>query len=109
MSDDYANGAVAFAALRGTQTMEKTVGAFEVRRQFGKMLSDILSRGDRFVVERHGRPVAVVVPIAVYEQWKQAREAFFDEMEGAASRANLSTAEADALAAEAVRDVRNGR
>lgn len=77
--------------------MERTIGAFEVRRQFGKMLSDIQVRGDRYVVERHGEPVAVVVSIAVYRQWKQSREAFFDQMEEVGRRSDLSSQEADAL------------
>src|SRR5436190_771346 len=32
-----------------------------------------MGRGDRVLVERHGEPVAAVVPIEVYQQWKQAR------------------------------------
>ena len=51
-----------------------------MRRGFGQMLQDILTRGDKFVVERHGTPVAVVVPIEVYEQWKQNRERFFETL-----------------------------
>jgi prevent-host-death family protein len=91
---------------RGSDLMERTIGAFEVRRQFGRMLSDIVSRGDRYVVERHGQPVAVVVPLSVYEQWKRSREAFFDQMEAAGRRANLTPEEADAAADEAVAAVR---
>ncbi len=87
--------------------MEKTVAAFDARRQFGKILQEILSRGDRFVVERHGEPVAAVVPIEVYEQWKRSRTAFFDRIRAASERANLSPEEAEALAEEAVRAVRS--
>lgn len=81
--------------------MEKRVSAFDVRRTFGQMLQDILSRGDRFVVERHGAPVAVVVPIEVYEQWKQSREQFFETLRAAQAAANLSEEEAAQLAEEA--------
>ena len=86
--------------------MEKTIGAFEVRRQFGKMLNGILTNDDRFIVERHGEPVAVVVPISVYQQWKQAREQFFDKIEATARRANCTPEEADELARQAVAEVR---
>ena len=89
--------------------MEKTVPAFEARRQFGKMLQDVLSRGDKFVVERHGEPVAAVVPIEVYEQWKRSREAFFARLRDAAEKANMTPEEADALAEETVQAVRSGR
>ena len=86
--------------------MEKAIAAFEARRTFGKILQDVLTRGDRFVVERHGEPVAAVVPIEVYEQWKQARSAFFTKVRAAAERADLSTDEAEALADKAVQAVR---
>ena len=86
--------------------MERVVTAFEARRSFGKLLEDVHGRGDHVVVERHGAPVAAVVPIAVYEQWKRTRERFFARMEAAAARANLSEEEADALVTEAVRAVR---
>ena len=89
--------------------MEKTVPAFEARRQFGKMLQDVLSRGDKYVVERHGEPVAAVVPIEVYEQWKRSREAFFTRLKDAAEKSAMIPENADALAEEAVRAVRSGR
>jgi prevent-host-death family protein len=86
--------------------MEKTVSAFEVRRGFGQMIQDILAHGDKFVVERHGTPVAVVVPVEVYEQWKQSREHFFEMLHIAQANAEMSEEEADELAAEAVRAAR---
>ena len=89
--------------------MEKTVAAFDARRQFGKMLQEVSARGDRFVVERHGEPVAALVPIAVYEQWKRGREEFFDRLQAIAERANVPSDEAEALAREAVQDVRAAR
>lgn len=86
--------------------MEKTIGAFEVRRQFGKIIHGVLANGDRFVVERHGEPVAVLVPMEVYEQWKRARDRFFDHIEEVAKRADMSPEEADELVQEAKRDIR---
>src|SRR5438270_13382002 len=89
-------------------TMERTIGAFDARRQFGKVLNEVAAKGDAYVVERHGEAVAAVVPIQVYQQWKQAREAFFDRMEETARRANMSEEEGMALAQEAVQAVRAG-
>ncbi len=86
--------------------MERMVAAFEARRHFGKILQEVAARGDRFIVERHGEPVAAVVPIEVYEQWKHARAAFFDKVRAAAERADLPGPEAETLADEAVRAVR---
>jgi prevent-host-death family protein len=87
--------------------MEKVIAAFDARRQFGTVIQDVVVKGDRFVVERHGTPVAALVPIEVYEQWKQQRQAFFDQLRQAASQTNLSEQEASDLATEAVQAVRH--
>ena len=87
--------------------MEKTIGAFEIRRNFGRVLQDVIARGDKYVVERHGDPVAVVVPVEVYEQWKRSRDRLFEQIRAARERANLSPEEAEALAQEAVQTVRS--
>lgn len=89
--------------------MEKTIGAFDVRRHFGSILQHVATRGDRYVVERHGEPVAVVVPVAVYEQWKQARQQFFDELRGMAEEADLPAREAQELARRESEEVRHRR
>lgn len=87
---------------------ERKVGAFEARRQFGRILQEVTAKGDRFVVERHGEPVAAVVPIEVYEQWKRARNKFFDRLRAASEQSNLTPEEADHLANEAVEAIRAG-
>lgn len=86
--------------------MEKSIGAFEARRRFGKVLQVIAAKGDRVVVERHGQAVAAVIPIEVYEQWKQARREFFDHMRAVSQRANVAPEAADQVAAEAVEAIR---
>jgi prevent-host-death family protein len=88
---------------------ERTVGAFEARRQFGKILQEVAAKGDRFVVERHGERVAAVVPIEVYEQWKKARNKFFDRLRAVSEQSNLAPEEADHLATEAVKAIRAGK
>lgn len=54
--------------------MEKTVCAFEARRQFGKILDAVAGKGDSVIVERHGEPAAAVVPIERYNQALQPVE-----------------------------------
>ena len=92
--------------MKAVTIMEKTIGAFEVRRQFGKMLTGILAGGDRYIIERHGEPVAVLVPLELYEQWQRGRERFFDNIEAVAGQVNLAPEEADELVREAIREVR---
>jgi prevent-host-death family protein len=83
--------------------MERTIGAFEARRNFGKVLQEVVANGDKVIVERHGEPVAVVVPVDVYRQWQRSRQAFFDKLQDMAGRADMSPEEADELAEEAVK------
>jgi prevent-host-death family protein len=89
--------------------MEKVIASFTARRQFGQLLDEVMGKGNTFVVERNGKPVAAVVPIEIYEQWKRSREAFFNNWRKAAEQANLSPEEAEALAAEAVAAARAHR
>jgi prevent-host-death family protein len=86
--------------------MEKTVAAVEVRRSLGRILQQVAANGDRVVVERNGQPVAAMVPIDVYNQWKRSRAEFFERMGQASKRANLTPEEADWVAADAVAAVR---
>ncbi len=89
--------------------MEKTVSAYEARRNFGKFLQEVSAKGEKIVVERHGEPVAVVVPVEVYKQWQRSRQGFFDKLQEMANRANLSPEEADQLAEEAVKWARSNK
>ncbi|HET9493649.1 MAG TPA: type II toxin-antitoxin system prevent-host-death family antitoxin [Chloroflexia bacterium] len=86
--------------------MEKTVSAYEARRNFGKVLNEVAGKGDRIVVEKHGEPVAVVVPVEVYKQWQAARQQYFDTIRKMAEEANVPEEEADALIEEAIKAVR---
>ena len=86
--------------------MEKTIAAFEARRKFGKILQEVAGKGDKFVVERHGEPVAAVVPMEVYENWKRQRTEFFDLIRSMQQEANLDPEEAERIALEAQQAVR---
>ena len=86
--------------------MERKIAAFDARRKFGKVLDEVAAKGDRFVVERHGAPIAAVVPIQLYDQWKRAREAFFGRMEAIGRQVNMSEDEAGQLVQEAIQAVR---
>jgi prevent-host-death family protein len=89
-----------------TRSVTKKIPAFTARRRFGQLLHEVEVKGDRYVVERHGEPVAALVPMAMYEQWQRARSAFFAKLRQAAAHADLSEDEASALADAAVQQVR---
>ncbi len=88
--------------------MEKIVRASIVSRSFGRILKDVETNGDKIVVERNGQAAAAIVPIAVYEQWKQRREAFFDKVKAASAQAQvrLSPEQAEDLGVEAIKAAR---
>jgi prevent-host-death family protein len=87
--------------------MERVIAAFEARRSFGKLIQDVLARGDQYVIERHGEAVSAVVPIEVYRQWQRRRQSFFDQVRQSSEQANLSEEKAQTLADVAVQAVRS--
>lgn len=88
-----------------------TINAMNLRREFGTLLDRADYRNESFVIERAGKPKAVLVPYSEFEQLqrirREAREQFFatvDEMREAFS--DLSEQEINALVEEAVQSVR---
>ncbi len=58
--------------------MEKKLGITEARQDFSSIVEEVQYQGQSFVISRHGKPVAAVVPLEVYDNWKQQRKRFFD-------------------------------
>lgn len=84
-----------------------TIGAFEARRNFGKLLNDAGYKDTSIIVEKNGETLAAIVPIKVFKDWQRGRKAFFDAIRTIQQEVNLSPDEADKLAAEAVRVIRS--
>src|SRR2546421_10295324 len=59
----------------------KTLNALKARQNFGQMLEEVYYKGDQFVIERAGKPMAAVVPLWQLEEWQQRREQFFAAVE----------------------------
>lgn len=53
--------------------MEKSIGVTKARDQFRSIVDEVQYRGDKYVVNRHGKPAVAVVPIEIYENWKKQR------------------------------------
>ena len=87
--------------------MEQVVGALEARRKFGKLLRDVEAKRGPVVVERNGEPVAAVVPMDLYNRWKEDREALFSSIRSSADGSGLSDEEAMNLALAGQRWARN--
>ena len=82
--------------------MERQLGITEAREKMAEIVEQVQYQGNSFIINRHGKPAAAVVPVAVYENWKQQRRELFDMIRHLQERANLDPQEAERLAAEAV-------
>ncbi len=78
--------------------MEKTINALKARQNLGEILEGVYYKGDQYIVERAGKPMAAVVPISQYLQWKERRERFFTMIDEA--REKNKTVAPDVIEAE---------
>ena len=86
--------------------MEKLLGITEAREKFGNVVEQVQYQGNAYIIQRHGKPAAAIVPIEVYESWKKERKAFFDLIRQIQEKVNLTAEEAERLAAEAIASIR---
>lgn len=54
--------------------MERRMTATEARVHFGEVLRDVTERGKTVVVERGGKPQAVVISLEEYQRLKRGRD-----------------------------------
>ena len=59
----------------------KTVNALKARKNLGRLLEEVYYKGDQYVIERAGRPMAAVVPVWQLEEWQKRRARFFGMVE----------------------------
>jgi len=45
----------------------KTINAGKARVNLGQMLDEVFYKGDQFIIERDGRPMAAVIPLSQLE------------------------------------------
>lgn len=58
--------------------MEKEVNITQLREALGNLVDDVQYQDNKYVITRHGRPAAAVVPLHIYESWKANRERLFE-------------------------------
>lgn len=87
--------------------MIKTITAMKARKNLGEVLEEVYYKGDQYVIERAGRPMAAIVPLAQLEAWQAQREAFFGTIDTVRKRNRKVSAKriADEVA-EAVQETR---
>ena len=58
--------------------VETRMALTKARENLSTIVENVQYRGDAFIISRHGKPAAALVPVQVYEKWKQERQEFFD-------------------------------
>lgn len=56
--------------------MVKRVNAVKARHSLGQLLEEVYYKGDQYLIERAGRPMAAVVPVWQLEERKKRRDRF---------------------------------
>ena len=82
--------------------MEKIINALKVRQNLGTLLNEVLLKNDQFIIERNGKPMAAVIPVWQFKQWKANRKAFFrmiDQVRQKNRRVNQKTIESESTEA----------
>ncbi len=54
--------------------MLKKVNALKARQNFGQLVEEVYYKGDQFIIERAGKPMAAVVPLWQLEDRSRRRE-----------------------------------
>lgn len=83
--------------------MEKSIGVTKAREEFRRIVDQVQFRGDKYVINRHGKPAVALVPIQVYENWKQQRKRLLEliaEVHAANPNADPEEVMKDVLAAQ---------
>jgi prevent-host-death family protein len=90
--------------------MKRTVSALEARKRLGEILESVYYRGDEIVIERAGKPIAVVIPSSRYEAFQRQRKAFLDMIEELHERSKTAEErEIEREIEQAIREVRAER
>jgi antitoxin YefM len=85
--------------------MPKTVPVREFRSHLAELLDEVADRREHVTVTRHGRPVAVLVPVDEYESLEETAAILSDEDTLAAIRRGLDDlAAGDVVTLQQVRD-----
>ena len=61
--------------------MKRRISAVEARKRLGEILESVYYRGDEVVIERAGKPMAVVIPAERYDALEKSRDRVFELIE----------------------------
>jgi prevent-host-death family protein len=62
---------------RRTIDVIKKITALKARQNLGELLEEVYYKGDHYIIERAGKPMAAVVPLSQLEALNERRDDFF--------------------------------
>ena len=87
--------------------MPVRMGAREARNNFAHLLGSVHYGNEVVIIERSGKPMVAVIPVAMYDQWVAEREARFHVLDRVRGRLpDMPAEEVEQDVAEAVAAVR---
>ena len=86
--------------------MVRTVTVVKMRKNLGQLLEQV-DKGDQYVIEQDGRPMAAVVPVWQLKEWRARRDRFFAKIDAVRRKSSRTASRAIARdVAEAVAKTR---
>jgi prevent-host-death family protein len=79
--------------------MEKVLGVTKARDKFKAILDEVQYKGNKYLISRHGEPAVAIVPVQIYENWKQQRHRLIELIQ------DVQAANQDADPDEVMQDV----
>jgi prevent-host-death family protein len=57
--------------------VRKSIGITDAKVKLGQIVDEVYYQGDTILLEKSGKPVAIVVPVDMYRLWQAKRETSF--------------------------------
>ena len=87
--------------------MVRMVNVLKMRKNLGRLLEQVDAKGNQYVIEQGGRPLAAVVPVWQLKEWRERRDRFFAKIDAARRKSRKAKPQAiERDVAEATRKVR---
>lgn len=86
--------------------MTKTTTAIKARRNLGQLLEEAFYKGDEFIIERAGKPMAALIPVQEFENWQRQREADFVLFDEIRTKAKAKPEEVEKEVSQSISEIR---
>jgi len=90
--------------------MLQSISIAQARNNFSDLLGEVYYGGKRFLIEKLGKPFAVLVSVEEYNKFEELRESLFKELlANRAKNKNISYRQTQKDVAEAIKAVRKSK